>query len=197
MPALLDRFMPMADAGGRHETIVRAPADVVLDVARHLDMRSLPAVRAIFWLREKMLGARPSSGPGTLDSDSLLAMGWGILEERAGRCLVAGASCEPWQADVVFSPIPPESFASDARPGCVKIAWTLEAESIGPEQTRFATETRAVATDEVARRKFRRYWRLFGVGIVVIRLLLLPAIRREAERRWRAGRVCRPAPHPA
>ena len=70
----------------------------------------------------------------------------------------------------------------------VKIAWTLEAEPLGAELTRFTTETRAVATDESARNKCRRYWRLFGIGIVGIRWLLLPAIRREAERRWASSR---------
>ncbi len=30
-----------------------------------------------------------------------------------------------------------------------------------------------------------RYWRFFGAGIVLIRWLLLPALRREAERRAR------------
>jgi hypothetical protein len=42
-----------------------------------------------------------------------------------------------------------------------------------------------VATDAQARKKFLRYWRRFKIGIVTIWRLLLPAIRREAERRWR------------
>jgi hypothetical protein len=42
--------------------------------------------------------------------------------------------------------------------------------------------------------KFMRYWRLARFGIVLIRWLMLPAIRREAERRYRehAGLVARP-----
>ena len=35
--------------------------------------------------------------------------------------------------------------------------------------------------DDAARAKFRRYWRVFGIGILLIRWLVLPAIRREAE----------------
>jgi hypothetical protein len=67
----------------------------------------------------------------------------------------------------------------------VKIAWTIETEPAGEALTRLRTETRVEPTDESARRKFRRYWRRFGVGIVAIRWLGLPAIRREAERRHR------------
>jgi hypothetical protein len=74
----------------------------------------------------------------------------------------------------------------------VKIAWTLEAEPVGPATTRFAQETRVVATDEQARMKFLRYWRWARFGIVAIRLLMLPAVRRAAERRWAETRaVCR------
>ena len=78
----------------------------------------------------------------------------------------------------------PQEFAAYAEPDQVKIAWTLEAEELAPGITRFAQETRAVATDAEARAKFRRYWRWARFGIVAIRLLLLPAVRREAERRW-------------
>ena len=55
---------------------------------------------------------------------------------------------------------------------------------MAPDVTRFAQETRAVATDEQARRMFRRYWRWARFGIVAIRRLILPAVRRAAERRW-------------
>jgi hypothetical protein len=52
---LIDRDFPRADHGGRHETLVHAPADLVLEVAWNLDMRSSPAARAIVWLRGKLL----------------------------------------------------------------------------------------------------------------------------------------------
>lgn len=44
-----------------------------------------------------------------------------------------------------------------------------------------AHEVRAVATDTEARKKFLRYWRWAKFGIITIRLLLLPAIKRKAE----------------
>jgi hypothetical protein len=186
MAAPLDRFIPRPDVLERHETIVRAPADLVLEVARRFDMRSIPLVRGIFWLRSKILraGGPASARSDGLATDALRAMGWGDLLEIPGF-FAAGAVCQPWKADVVFTPVAADRFASYAEPDRVKIAWTLESEPLAPALTRFATETRAVATDEQARVKFRRYWRFFGVGIVAIRWFLVPAIRREAERRWR------------
>jgi hypothetical protein len=114
------------------------------------------------------------------------ALGWGLLAEMPGRLIACGASCQPWLADVKFTPIAPEQFAAYAEPDQVQIAWTLEAETLGPTTTRFAQETRAVATDEAARIKFRRDWRRARFGIVAIRLLMLPAVRRTALQRWDA-----------
>jgi hypothetical protein len=44
-------------------------------------------------------------------------------------------------------PIPPAQFVEYFEPNQVKIIWTLEAELLGEAHCRFATETRAVATD--------------------------------------------------
>lgn len=181
---LVSWFMPVADVTERHEALVHAPAEIVMDVARNLDMQAIPAIRAIFWLRGKLLGA--TRGPERR-SQGLVAetvgLGWGVLAERPGRELVMGAVAQPWKADVKFTPLAPDRFAAFAEPDLVKIVWTLEAEPLGPTLTRFRTETRAVATDGAAQKKFLRYWRWAGFGIVVIRWLLVPALRREAERR--------------
>lgn len=186
---LIERFMPHADITERHEVIIRAPADLVFDVAEHFNLRSIPVIRAIFWLRAKLLGATPPAA-GLFAKGLVaetLALGWGELARRPGRELVMGAVAQPWKADVTFTPISPQHFADFAEPDLVKIVWTIEAEPLHPNLTRFRTETRVFATDAAAGAKFRRYWRVFGVGIVWIRWLLLPALRREAERRVRVG----------
>ena len=189
-PALLDRFIPRPDVRERFETSIRAPAALVMKVATEFDMQSLPAVKAIFRLREALLGAKsqsPRQAQGILEETTRL--GWGVLAEQPGRAVVCGATCQPWFADVRFSAIEPQEFAAHAEPDQVKIAWTLEAEEGADGVTRFAQETRAVATDAGARAKFRRYWRWARFGIIAIRLLLLPAVRREAERRWAIERA--------
>ena len=66
---------------------------------------------------------------------------------------------------MVFRSIPAEAFASFDEPGYVKIAWTLRADPIDAESAVFRTETRAVATDHDARRRFRMYWSLVSPGI--------------------------------
>lgn len=186
MPSPLDTFMPAPDIRERFHTTIRAPRDLVMEVATTIDLQTLPLVRAIFRLREILMRAGPTP---PRQSQGILAetraLGWGLLAEEPGALIVCGAACQPWQANVGFTPIPAEQFATYAVPDRVKIAWTLEAEALGPALTRFSHETRAVATDPDARRRFRRYWRWARFGIILIRLLMLPAVRREAERQWR------------
>lgn len=181
---LVERFMPRADVTERHETLVRAPAEVVFDLAQKFDLQSIPIIRALFWLRARMLRATPP--PPRLFAKGLVAettaLGWGILAVRPGRELVAGSVTQPWKGDVVFTPVAPERFAAFSEPGMVKIVWTLEAEPLGPALTRFRTETRVLATDAEARERFLRYWLWARMGIIPIRWLLLPALRRQAER---------------
>ena len=184
-PPILDQFIPNPDVRERFETLARAPAPLVMEVARNFDMQSLPLIRLIIRARERILGtsgASPRIPRGIVEETQ--SQGWGLLVEEPGRLLACGATCQPWLGNVTFTAIPPGDFAAFDEPQQVKIAWTLEVEPLGPHLTRFSNETRAVATDAVARARFRRYWRWSRFGIVAIRLLLLPAVRREAERRW-------------
>jgi hypothetical protein len=185
---LLDRFIPKADLQIRHKIMVRAPAALVLETAQTFDLRSMPLVRAIFWMRGRILGTKAAAPDWSLGFvEVMLRMGWGILAGEPNRWFVAGTACQPWLADVVMTPIPPAQFAGYSEPDQVKIIWTLEVESLGEARSRFATETRAVGTDCQAQGQFRRYWHRFGIGMAMIRWLLLPAVRREAEHRWRAA----------
>lgn len=178
--------MPSPDVRERFHTTIRAPRDLVMEVATRFDMQSIPIVRAIFRMREIVMRAGPAAPrvPQGILAETL-GLGWGLLLEQPGELIICGAACQPWEANAGFTPIPPEQFAAYAVPNRVKIAWTLETELVGPEVTRFSHETRVVSTDAEARGRFRRYWRWARFGIILIRVLLLPAVRREAERQWR------------
>jgi hypothetical protein len=103
--SLLDTFIAHPDVRRRHEIVIRAPAAVVLEAARNFDVGLLRLVRLIFWLRAKILGAHEE---GILWSQGfvqeMLRMGWGVLAEDRTRWFVAGAVCQPWLLDVVFTP---------------------------------------------------------------------------------------------
>jgi hypothetical protein len=183
----LDRFLPAFDIRERHRVRVRAPVEAAYAAAVALDLGRSRMVRAIFRARALAMRAKgdPALPAGTL-LDVTQGMGWRVLAERPGREIVLGAVTRPWDADVRFRGLPPDEFAAFAEPGYVKIAWTLAADPLLRGDSLAVTETRALATDAAARRRFRRYWLLAKPGIVLIRHLALRLVRADAERRARA-----------
>ena len=192
---LLDRFMPVYDVVERHHIRVGAPASVVLDTAKESDLFDTPVARAIFKAREVLMGSAPDDRDRPKGMLAMtLSLGWGVLAETPEREVVVGAVTKPWDANPVFRSIPGPDFAAFAEPDYVKIVWTLRADPIGPGESVFRTETRAVATDAGARRKFRRYWALLSPGIAMLRWLSLAPLKKEAERRARDHAAVRTAP---
>lgn len=181
---LLDTFMPDYDVVERHHIRISAPREIVFAAAAEMNMERSPIIRAIFAIRAFVLRAKPDATPrptGLLDQ--MRSLGWGELAMSPGREVVMGAVTQPWAANPRFQAILPGSFASFREPGLVKIAWTLRAESKRDGSCDFSTETRAVATDARARRKFRWYWARFSPGVALIRYLSLAPLKAEAERR--------------
>lgn len=181
---LLDRFMPRYEVREHHQTRVHAPASVTFAAAKEMSLPRSPVVRAIFALRSipARLGGtppRPSDERGLLEET--LSIGWGVLAETPDHEIVMGAVTQPWKADVIFRALPPEEFAAFSEPGYVKIAWTLRADPLGPSSSVFLTETRAIATDQKSRARFRRYWAFLSPGILLMRHEMLRVLRTEAE----------------
>lgn len=182
------RFIARPDIRERFERRINAPPGVVLKTAYEFDMQSIWLIRLIVNTRKFILGGTREKRPKIGLVAETRELGWGTLIEEPGRLLVCGAACQPWFGDVTFTPIPAHDFAAYNEPDRVKIVWSLEAEEIRPNLTLFSHEVRALATDADARQKFGKYWRWARFGIVAIRLLLLPAIRRKAERNFQRGR---------
>jgi hypothetical protein len=176
--------MPAWDVVERHQVRVAAPSDVSFSAACELDLQRSALIRAIFTARAKLLRSAPdvSNRPRALVAWAK-TLGWGVLAELPGREIVMGAVTRPWDANVVFREVSPEQFALFNEPDYVKIAWTLRADPAADGASVARTETRAVATDPMARRKFRRYWAFFSPGIVLIRREALRLVKADAERR--------------
>ena len=189
---LLDAFMPAFDVVERHHIRVAAPPAITFEAAGQQDLLGLPLVRLIITAREIALGATRDD---RVQPRGLLAavrsLGWGALAEVPGREIIMGAVTKPWEANVTFHALAPREFAAFDEPGFVKIAWALRADPAGDDASVFRTETRAVATDAVARARFRRYWAFASPGIALIRRLSLRPLKREAERRYAAAATSR------
>jgi hypothetical protein len=134
-----------------------------------------------------MRGTRARQRPPRPFLQQALDLGWVVLAEEPGQGMALGAVTRPWESDVRFEGVAPERFRGFSEPRYVKIAWTLQVDPLGAEASEFLTETRAGATDEEARARFRRYWAMVSPGVVLIRRAIVRQVRAEAERRF-AGR---------
>jgi hypothetical protein len=184
--ALLDRFMPDYDVCERHQIAIAAPVEVTFEAAQQLELEGSPLVHAIFKARELLMGAKADAGErprGFLAQ--VKAIGWGTLAERPGREIAMGAVTKPWEPNPVFHALPPEAFAGFAEPDNVKIVWSVGAVPTLDGGSLFRTETRAVALGAGGRRKFRRYWALLSPGILLIRSIMVRALKTAALRLWR------------
>jgi hypothetical protein len=186
--SLLDQFMPDYEVGERHEIDVAAPAALTMAAAREMDVYRSPLVHAIFAVRTlpSRLRGVPAREPASLLAETL-AIGWRILAEVPDRGIVVGAVTQPWRVEVQFRGLDPDAFAGFAEPGYARIAWTLEAIPRGPAASRFRTETRVSTTDPRARARFRRYWAIVSLGILLIRRQSLKLVKADAERRFHAA----------
>jgi hypothetical protein len=181
----VSEFIPVPDVRDEHSIQIAAPAELVFETAKNADLFSHPLIAAIFRTRALVMGDRPRPRQVTGLVAETLALGWGVLFFRPGEVLVMGAVARPWARNVTFTAVDPDRFAAFSEPDLVKIVWSLEVESQGTDLTRFRTETRVVATDTTARRKFMSYWWLVSPGIRMIRWLMLRSLRRTAEERYR------------
>ena len=181
----LDRLMPDYDVVERHHIEVDAPAAVTLATACEMDITATPVARAIFRAREIVMGGSAEKHRRSGFVDDMRALGWGILADEPGHELVMGGVTKPWEPNPVFRAVPPDEFATFSEPNLVKIAFTLRADAITEARSIFRTETRAMATDSAARRRFRNYWSLLSPGIIMIRWAMLRPLKAAAERRAR------------
>jgi hypothetical protein len=182
--SLLDWYLPEPEVREHHTIEIKAPADVVLETAKQMELFKSPIIRAIIRAREVAMGGEPDtrSHPTQL-KEQMLSIGWVILAETPGREIVFGAVTQPWAAAPVFRSIPAPEFHDFAEPGWVKIAWTLRADPVDATRSVFTTETRVRTTDTAARERFRTYWSFVAPGVEVIRLVMLRPLRRAAEDR--------------
>jgi hypothetical protein len=172
-------------------TIVRAPVDRVWSAIRTADFGSNGIVRALFTIRglpaflsaprETLARARtPVHAPLTLDA--ALTHGFVILGENPGRELLLGTAGRFWGARGALCHIDATSFSTFNEPGAAQAAWNFAVRPLVGDKTVLTTETRVRCVDMSGRRRFRVYWTFIRPFSGLIRLVMLRAIKRAAER---------------
>ena len=184
----LDEFLPDYDVNEIHSTRVAAAPGEVLAATRALTSREVPLLVALMSLRGLPAAlANPRGGWAPLGRvldapvlDHFTRAGFVVLADRPDELVVGGIG-RFWTVDGGLRRLTAAEFAAFDEPGFAKTVVNFHA-SVAPGGSLLTTETRIKATDESARRSFRRYWRLVMPGSAAIRRSWLRGIRRRAER---------------
>jgi hypothetical protein len=190
--SLLARHLPTSERGNRAGIDVAASPATAWDAVRRVRLADCPVSLALFTvrsvparlLRRGAFAARDSVArtASTPVLEAMLRDRFVVLDERPGEEIVVGLVGRFWRLDggVDATVRGAEDFAAFTAPGYVKAAANVR---VVPRAggSRVTTETRCVATDATARRRFAVYWAMIGWGSALIRRELLAAIRRRAE----------------
>ena len=173
----IDDVVPVWDWRSAHTTRVAAPPVRAAAAVREVSGRDLPLTGAL--MRIRTLGRRSSSRERPA-IEGMARLGLATLaDDRDG--VVVGGVLSPWRLRGGHRRVASaEEVRAFAEPGWVRVAAAF---TVAPEGDgcRVRTETRIAATDDTARRRFGRYWRLIGPFSSITRREMLAAIRRRAE----------------
>jgi hypothetical protein len=172
----IDDVLAQWDWRSAHGTRVAASPERAAAALREFSGRDLPVTGALMRLRT--LGRRTFDDRPTVQAMTRIGLTV-LVDER--HAVVLGGALSPWRLRGGHRAIASaEELRAFAEPGWVRVAtaFTVTPEGDG---CRVGTETRIAATDEAARRRFGRYWRLIGPFSSITRREMLAAIRRRAE----------------
>jgi hypothetical protein len=184
----LDTLMPEYDFSEHHEAVIPAPAERVYQAVKEVrpgEIRLLTLLMGLRTLRPgRMIGR---DVPPLASQPPMLKVsedgGFVLLAEDAGREIVQGTCAQFWRLGD-RGPCPgvdsPQAFLAFREPGYAKAAISFRVIPL-TSGSRVTTETRILATDAGARRRFGAYWRVIYPGSALIRIGWLDAIRRRAE----------------
>jgi hypothetical protein len=184
--AVLDEFLPAAAHRTRYVTSVRTDADAAWAAMRAITSRELAVTRILMAVRTMSLSAlRPDDDEAERPVlETFLQRGFTVLREDEPRTLVLATTGQPWRMRGAHLEAPADAaaFAAYDEPGAVRVAMSFELDAPAPDASRLATETRIAPTDADAARTFGRYWTVVRPGSDIIRMDVLRAVRRRAER---------------
>jgi len=171
----VDEFLPTFDIDSRHQIEVAAPAEVVYEEARRLDMSSSWTIRFLFRLR-----GMPRSA---LNAEGLSRIRFKSLVEDPPLGFALGIVGQFWTPTGRLVDFDPGEFRAFERPGVAKAIWSFDITPESATAVTLRTITRVSCSDLSSRRSFGRYWTVIGPVSSLIRARVLRLVKRSAEKR--------------
>lgn len=178
----LDDFLPTFEFSERHRIEIDAGRERVDCALRTVTLRDVPVAHALLWLRSLGGGTGEYAGQPFLTQSLRRAV---LLDDSPGSGVVLGLTGRFWRLRDAPDPTRPRDagqFLAYDRPSVCKAVIDFRIDDLGSGRCRLTTETRVHVDDPAARRSFRRYWRIIRPFSGLIRILLLRAVRSQAQR---------------
>jgi hypothetical protein len=193
-PAAIDETLPRFQFEELHEREVHASAEKTFEAIQTVTADEIRLLRFFTWLRNPSRSLS-NQGTGLLNPapatpilEEAKRSGFILLRENPGREIVLGAILAAPRSPVPRTrPPTPAEFIAISSPGFVKTVINFRVEPLRDGVCRLATETRVLATDARAARRFAVYWRFIFPGSAILRGTWLAAIARRAESRVAAS----------
>jgi hypothetical protein len=192
---LMDQFLPRCDFAVVHADVLRAPPAECNGAASELDLFQAPLVATLLGIRalpQRVVGTLRGRGKtATLQASrrtfrfkDMVGLGWILLGETPSVEMVLGQVSRPWKAVAASTDAPttPEQFTRFDEPGFAKIAASLRIDPYGNCSSILTIETRVAITDDMSRRRFRRYWLVISPFSSLIRRMALRLLATELRR---------------
>ena len=183
---IIDRQMPTWQRRVLQARAVRAPSSETHAAIRRVDFFGSPLVaipnRARVWFDRVFRGESTPATRGRFGFEDLLADegGFHLLDED-GSEVVLGFIGRWWDRGYGRLDWVPEELADFDRPGYGLGVWGFTVLGRGDAESVLVTDVRVRCTDEEARRKFERYWRLVGPFVTAMGGSVLRLVQQEAE----------------
>jgi hypothetical protein len=180
---VLDQHVQEWDFCEHHSIRIAATPAETLAAARAVTSREVPVMLVLMGLRT-LPTALLRRSRRRVDAPVLVSferMGFACLGQSESELAYGGVG-RFWQPSGGIRRGSADEFAGFAEPGYVKAGFNFLVEPDGDDGCILSTETRVVATDAGARRRFRLYWTFVHPGSALIRRGWLRAIRSRAER---------------
>ena len=144
-----------------------------MDEVTFADIRGMRTLMSIRTLKQVPVSHRPVLATMTGPGANFLPLASTNTE------FVAGNIGRPWANERPVAILDSDHYRGFAVAGYAKIAFNMRVEAAEPGWCKVTTETRILATDEMARKAFTRYWRIVYPGSALIRLMWLDALQRR------------------
>ena len=192
---LLDEFMPLYQFSENHSIVIKTKSNSnVLSVIKDITPAEIPFMFELLWLHalpSRLFSTKKKSDLEIVRKkpffEQYLNSGFILLAEDENQELVLGRIAQFWK--LINDSIPridnTKEFLAFNNPSYAKAAMNfyVHHNHADDEDVKFSTETRIYVHDQIARKKFARYWLVIHSFSAFNRKMLLRAVKRRLETR--------------